>query len=174
MKKGISYLCAVYFENKAYAEAAREYLSRVRGTHLQVEKTDEPGEYVVAFGIGYEPLPHQQRMMLSEFYPTEISLFPLNERKDWQNYSHTLYFNDEQDMERAMGYLIDIDEGHIDEHAMGYREGGEEYAFRVAFCTREELTPQQQVQIYGATRTLACVWNVRLAEGDRDPTSIFK
>ena len=169
MKKGISYLCAVYFENKAYAEAARDYLSRVRGTNLQVEKTDELGEYVVAFCIGCEPLPDQQRLVLNEFYPTEISLFSLNERKDWQNYSHTLYFNDEEDMERAMGYLIDIDEG-----AMGYREGGEEYAFRVAFCTREELTPQQQVHIYGATRTLACVWNVRLAEGDRDPTSIFK
>ncbi len=98
-------------------------------------------------------------------------MYPLNARLDYQNYSHTLYYNDYEPLDTAVGYLI---EEHVDKRVMAFDEHeNSAYAWKVVFCTREEIAQAQKDLFMAALHPVAWLWNEPV-RGDISPTSIFE
>jgi hypothetical protein len=98
-------------------------------------------------------------------------VYPLNARLDYQNYSHTLYYNDYEPLDAAVGYLI---EEHVDERVLALDEHeNSAYAWKIVFCTREEIAQEQKDLLIAALHPVAWLWNEPV-RGDVSPTSIFE
>jgi len=173
MSKPLSKSSIVYtFLRKSNAKAARAYLMRQGFWCLPIEKVGTVSTLGFVMGELVVPMAQQRVLrVLEEFYATEIEVYPLNARLDYQNYCHTLYYNDYEQMDTALGYLI---EEYIDERAMAFddHENGA-YKWKVMFCTEEEIAQEHKDLINAATQPIAWLWNEPV-RGDVSPTSIFK
>jgi len=160
------------FARQSYAKAACEYLRRQGFYCLPIEKVDTGYTLgFLGFTNGSPVLPAALQHALEEFYATEIEVYPLNARLDYQNYCHTLYYNDYEQMDNTLGYLI---EECIDERAMAFDDHeNSAYAWKIVFCTREEISQERKDLISAALQPVAWVWNEPV-RGDVSPTSIFK
>jgi hypothetical protein len=171
MSKSLSKSSIVWmtFVRQSYAESAREHLMCQGFGCLPIEEAGT--DYILGFIMNAPALTTVQQHVLEDFYATEIEVYPLNARLDYQNYSHSLYYNDYEQLDTDLGYLI---EEHVDKRVMAFDEheiGA--YEWKIVFCTREEMAQEQKDLFMAAIQPVAWLWNEPV-RGDVSPTSIFK
>jgi hypothetical protein len=171
MSKPLSQSRIVYmtFTHRAYAQEVQMRLFRMGFYCLPVEEMG-PAGYALGFVNRAPRLSIAQQHVLEEFGATDIEMYPLNARHGYENYCHTLYYNDYEAMDAGMEYLVGED---IDENIMVFEEPGDSsYAWRVVFCTEEKIGQEYKDRIMATINPTSWLWNEPV-EGEVSPTSIF-
>lgn len=166
----MSKLCLMTLPNRSNAKKAQNALLREQYYCLPIDETDD-GRYFFGFVMKDSQLTGALLRTLNTFHATDIEVHPLNERRDYENYCHVLYYNDYEAMEEALECIIC---GYIDEHAMVFDvPESSAYTWRVVFCTRDEIGQEQKDLIMAAGVPVSVTWNDPVT-GNTSPTSIFK
>jgi hypothetical protein len=171
MSKPLSQSRIVYmtFACRSYAQEVRERLFRMGFYCLPVEEMGTVG-YALGFVNRAPTLSAAQRHVLEEFGATDIDMYPLNARHGYENYCHTLYYNDYDALDADMEYLLEED---IDQNIMVFEEPEHSnYTWRIVFCTEEKIEQAYKDRLMAAINPASWLWNEPVT-GEVSPTSIF-
>lgn len=170
MSKPLSQSRIVYMTlaHQSYAQEVRTRLFRMGFYCLPIEEMDTG--YALGFINRGPTLSAAQQHVLEEFGAIDIEMYPLNARHDYENYCHTLYYNDYEAMDADMEYLVEED---IDQNIMVFEEPEESgYTWKIVFCTEKEIGQAYKDRIMAAINPASWIWNEPV-EGEVSPTSIF-